>query len=91
MHDDYSEENNLVVIICNIRLVFIQLPSLISPFPQDKKKNRKVQENVKPIKYSNRFISRFQFNSNNIWCVDLLIIKLIIIDLIRKRLSSSHS
>lgn len=40
----------IVIIICNIRLVFIQLSSLISSFFQDKDKNRKGEENAKPTK-----------------------------------------
>lgn len=81
----------IVIIIWNIRLVFIQLSSLISSFFQDKDKNRKGEENAKPTKNSNRFISRFGFNSNNIWRLNLFAIKVTIIDLIRKLLPSSHS
>lgn len=54
------KKTGTVIIICNI-----QLPSLISSFPQDKETNRKDKESAKPTKNSNQFISRFGFDSNN--------------------------
>lgn len=54
------KKTGTVIIICNI-----QLPFLISSFPQDKETNRKGEESAKPTKNSNQFISRFGFVSHD--------------------------